>query len=385
MKKSLKSLFLVLAASFSLIGSGCDKENNMPLYEDNLIENLDALNTQEIKYLGRYIKTEVNGKNAVYFGFTNTGFELFVDVKSETNSLSMSLYSELLGGAETQYLKTYIDGKEDKKIELVAGEQEIELYKNLPVGKHTLKVLKLNEASVSKLGVYEFSYEGEIEFYSRTYKEEPKLIEFYGDSLTCGYGNIGTPDIKTFRTQDEDGSLTYAQLVADRLGYESSLVAWSGIALSEILAPYGVDMMDHYNTVEGTIPFDMSKSTPDIVVFNLGSNDDGGYENLTSEQRELGIQEYINNYEIITTEIKNANPNCVFISCYNMCFNIRNALIDAIEAATDNLNKKYGENTAFTLKFQGNQSGANGHPNLMGHQMSADRLYNFIVDNNLNK
>ena len=144
-------------------------------------------------------------------------------------------------------------------------------------------------------------------------------------------------------------------------------------------------MMDHYNTVEGTIPFDMSKSTPDIVVFNLGSNDDGGYENLTSEQRQLGIQEFINNYEIITTEIKNANSNCVFISCYNMCFNIRNALVDAIEAATDNLNKKYGENTAFTLKFQGNQSGANGHPNLMGHQMSADRLYNFIVDNNLNK
>ena len=282
----------------------------------------------------------------------------------------MSLYSKLLGGAETQYLKTYIDGKEDKKIELVAGEQEIELYKNLPVGKHTLKVLKLNEASVSKLGVYDFSYEGEIEFYSRTYKEEPKLIEFYGDSLTCGYGNIGTPDIKTFRTQDEDGSLTYAQLVADRLGYESSLVAWSGIALSEILAPYGVDMI---------------KSTPDIVVFNLGSNDDGGYENLSSEQRELGIQEFINNYEIITTEIKNANPNCVFISCYNMCFNIRNALVDAIKEATDNLNKKYGENTAFTLKFQGNQSGANGHPNLMGHQMSADRLYKFIVDNNLNK
>ena len=386
MKKTLKTLSTILLATSSIFLGACNKDENMnEPYIETKITNLDALNTSEIHYLGRYTTKEIEGEEAIYFGFTNTGFELFVDVKNEINSISASLFSEMLGGNTNQYLKTYIDGKEERKIELGSGKADVTLFSNLEIGRHTLKVVKINEASVSKLGVYSLSYNGEIDFYDRDYKEAPKLIEFYGDSLTCGYGNLGDPSIKIFRTMDEDGTLTYAQLTADKLGYESSVVACSGIALSEVLAPYGVDMMDQYNTVEGSIPYDMSKSKPDIVVFNLGSNDDGGYESLSEEKRKEGIEEFINNYAIITDEIKKNSPECVFISCYNMCYNINNTLINAIKTATENINNKYGENTAFSLAFQGNQSGANGHPNLIGHKIAFDRLYNFIIDNNLNK
>ena len=367
--------------------NGDNNGDDTVTYTDTKIENFNLLNDEEVRYLGRYIKKEVNGKEAMYLGFTCTGFELFVDVKSDTNKLTLDLYSEMLGGNVTQYLKTYIDGKENTKIELQPGEQTVTLFENLTPGKHTLKLLKLNEASVSKLGLYALNTEGEVDYYHREYSSPRKKIEFYGDSLTCGYGNLGDPSIKIFRTQDEDGSLTYAQMLADKLDYDPTFVSCSGIALSEILAPYGVDMMDQYNTVEGTIPYDMSLCSPDIVVMNLGSNDHGGYlaEDITQEKRDAGIEEFINNYSIIMEPIFKNNPDCKVISVYNMCHSIDPALIKAIKQATKNLNEKYGEDSAFTIQLMNNQTGANGHPDLIGHRTSYDTIYKFIEKEGLNK
>lgn len=130
-----RKIFLLAAALLSLSVTACanqtppidddnqnqnDGDNNgdnngddTVTYTDTKIENFNLLNDEEVHYLGRYIKKEVNGKEAMYLGFTCTGFELFVDVKSDTNKLTLDLYSEMLGGNVTQYLKTYIDGKDE--------------------------------------------------------------------------------------------------------------------------------------------------------------------------------------------------------------------------------------------------------------------------------
>lgn len=158
--------------------NGDNNGDDTVTYTDTKIENFDLLNNEEVRYLGRYIKKEVNGKEAMYLGFTCTGFELFVDVKSDTNKLTLDLYSEMLGGNVTQYLKTYIDGKENTKIELQPGEQTVTLFENLTPGRHTLKLLKLNEASVSKLGLYALNTEGEVDYYHREYSSPRKKLNF---------------------------------------------------------------------------------------------------------------------------------------------------------------------------------------------------------------
>lgn len=363
-----------------------EEENEME-YNDVIINNFDILNVDQVKYFGRYVEKDTNNKNSVYFGFTGTGFELYVDVKDENSSINLTLFSELIGGNTTQYIKTFIDGKEENKIELVAGEQTIELFQNLPQGKHTLKMLKLNEASVSKLAVISLTYNGNIDFYQRVYKSKRKTIEFYGDSLTCGYGNLGNSSIKTFRTIDEDGSQSYAQLLADKLDYDASIIACSGISLTKSFAPYGVDMMQQYDTVEGAIKYDMKKTSPDILVMNLGSNDNAPFTDgiLTEETMKSGLEEFTKNYEIITDIALENNPSCKIISLYNMCYSIDGALVQAIKDATDAINSKYGDGTAYSIQLNNNQSGANGHPDLMGHKISADTIYKFIEKNELNK
>ena len=114
MKKSLKSLFLVLAASFSLIGSGCDKENNMPLYEDNLIENLDATGRFELApsvlFGGLMKNVEINCKGVhkgnglkkltEHLGFTMNDVMALGDSDNDLTMLEMSGLSIAMGNAE---------------------------------------------------------------------------------------------------------------------------------------------------------------------------------------------------------------------------------------------------------------------------------------------
>ena len=383
MKKNfLKGVMATFVICGSLFSAMSCKENVDPNgYVDTLINDVDILNDEEINFYGRYTHKTINEKEYVYFGFTCTGFELYVDVKENTNNIKVDFYSEMFGHS-TQYIKVYVDDDNGRVIELVEGEQNVTLVENLEVGEHVIKVLKMTEASVSKLGVRNLTSIG-MDFYSRKYNTRRKKVEFYGDSLTCGYGNLGDPSSTTFYTNEEDGTLTYAYQAALEIGYDASLIAWSGIALSEKLAPYGAEMMSRYDTVEGEIEYDMSKDQIDLVVFNLGSNDSAGYDNLSEEDRALGIEEFKQNYHTIFERIKTTSPQAKIVSLYNMANNIKTALVDAIKEVTNEFNEMYGENTAHYIKCIPNGSGSNGHPNLIGHETTKEKLVKYLEDNNL--
>jgi hypothetical protein len=58
-------------------------------------------------------------------------------------------------------------------------------------------------------------------------------IEFYGDSITCGYGNIAPTSWEDFSTSTEDGMQTYAFLTAEALDAECTVLAKSGIPVNQ--------------------------------------------------------------------------------------------------------------------------------------------------------
>lgn len=92
-----KKIFLLAAALLSLSVTACanqtppiddDNQNqnggdnngdnngdDTVTYTDTKIENFDLLNDEEVRYLGRYIKKEVNGKEAMYLGLDTTDVE----------------------------------------------------------------------------------------------------------------------------------------------------------------------------------------------------------------------------------------------------------------------------------------------------------------------
>ena len=102
-----------------------------------------------------------------------------------------------------------------------------------------------------------------------------RLIEAIGDSITCGYGNLGKlADTECFTTESHWD--TYAAVAARALGAELSTVAASGRG---VIRNYGGD-------TGGTVPMLYARAVanaatplwdfhvePQAVVINLGTND----------------------------------------------------------------------------------------------------------------
>lgn len=105
-----------------------------------------------------------------------------------------------------------------------------------------------------------------------------RRLEFFGNSITCGYGVLDTAAEHGFDLATEDESSSYAAVAADLLGADRRSVCWSGRGL---LRNYGGD------TVEPVLPrlqrrvlpwnpdslWDASRWPPQAVVVNLGTND----------------------------------------------------------------------------------------------------------------
>lgn len=381
-KKILLNVFLLsniftmcYSCNFNDKGSQIEEGDDMK-YTDRKIENLNIFNDECLNYNGRHLFGKENQKEYILLGFSATGFEVVVDVKEEINHIEIELNSWLNGTHTEQFIKTFVDGKENEKVSLDKGDQVINIFSNLKKGKHFLKFVKLNEASESQIKIYSINGVN-VDFYRRVYKDR-KLIQIYGDSLTCGYGILGNSETKTYRTDQQDATLSYGYLLANELNTDLSLVSWSGISLSHSFDNYGACMMDKYNTYEGYTKYDMNKDKPDLVVFNLGSNDDGKYEVLSKKEQEEGLKEFVNNFETIFKEIKKSNPNAKMLSLYNMCHDIHLGLINAIKEAVKNINNIYGADTAYFLKLANNSNGANNHPDVEGHIDTKNRIKNYI-------
>ncbi|MCI6788510.1 MAG: GDSL-type esterase/lipase family protein [Mollicutes bacterium] len=349
-------------------------------YIDKEIDNLNIFDGSSINLYGRSKILDYKDKKQIFFGYTGTGFELIVEPIDINNELKATLLTES-DLYEHQYIKIYIDNKVDKVIELTNGEEEITLFKNLKTGKHTIKVIKMNELNTTKL--YMSNLVGNnYKYYKRIYNPKRNTIEFYGDSLTAGYGNLGNPSVKAYLTSEQDGTMAYAYLVANKLDYDPSIICFSGVSLTKSLSIFGLNIMDKYDTYDGIHPYNGENNIPSIVVINLGTNDNSGYLDINTKEIDKinGVKEFIDNYEILLNYIKNKAPNCKIVSCYNMSFSFTKELLDALNICVNNVNKKYGDNTCYMIGFKGDTNGSDGHPSYKAHKEYADILYKFIID-----
>jgi len=102
-----------------------------------------------------------------------------------------------------------------------------------------------------------------------------KLIEVIGDSITCGYGNLGTlADTECYSTESHWD--TYAAIAARALGAELSTIAASGRG---VIRNYGGDtggtmpMLYKRALTNADMPAWDFHVEPQAVVINLGTND----------------------------------------------------------------------------------------------------------------
>lgn len=104
-------------------------------------------------------------------------------------------------------------------------------------------------------------------------KRRSRMIEFVGDSITCGYGNEGASQNEHFTPETENAYQSYASLAARAVGADVRLIAWSG----RKMFPDNT-MPEIYDRVLPTeaAPLAAPKDpVPDVVVINLATNDFG--------------------------------------------------------------------------------------------------------------
>jgi len=143
-------------------------------------------------------------------------------------------------------------------------------------GARILRVRKRTEAMVGDLVVASISLRnGRL---LPPPAESTRRIEFYGDSITCGYGCLDPVPEHGFQASTESFPLSWAALVGDLLGAEIHAQAISGIGVFRNWPGVeGNPMPLRWRLAhpERQLDWDLSGWIPHAVVVNLGTNDFG--------------------------------------------------------------------------------------------------------------
>ena len=140
---------------------------------------------------------------------------------------------------------------------------------------HTIKILKQTEIGWSTSTLLELDITGKL---VDAPEDRELYFEFYGDSLTAGYGNIGTPYSNGPHDEPiyQDATQTYAFLLSELAGADCSILAMSGVGLAEGYYdnPF-LDYFSKYSHKRGDEKFDFEGArVPNAAFVHLGANDE---------------------------------------------------------------------------------------------------------------
>jgi len=364
-----KLLFVPLVLALSCCG-GNPTPSPTPTPEGDLTESV--LNENMIHYLGRIKKNT----DSITFAMTCSGFEIKVDVKESSNQVKANIVSSIDSTYQTQYAHVFVDGViQEEKIALNKSISDYVLINDIPVGQHYIRFVKLNEGCFSSLTLKSLSFRNSK--WSKWDVTYEKRIEFYGDSITCGYGCEGKT-AEGFSLETQNGVKTYGYTCATDLGYEPSFCSQSGISLYMNAWDSPIHFEDIYKTYDCKNSFDVSKHKVDIAVIALGTNDNTKFVTLTSEKQLQEIEKIFGKYKELAIDIKTNNPNCQFFFVYNLMLTQNGYLDTAILGTCNYLNTTYGAGTAYRYEFAPNGSGCDGHPGQVAHIADGHILSDFI-------
>jgi hypothetical protein len=109
---------------------------------------------------------------------------------------------------------------------LKKGRNKYIIYENGDKAQHRVRIMKYSEAAFATMGICSIEiFDGKPMEYVKT---DRRLIEFVGDSITCGYGIEGVFGKDEFKTSQENPWNAYACKTAVGLGCDFELVSWSG-------------------------------------------------------------------------------------------------------------------------------------------------------------
>lgn len=340
-----------------------------------------------IKPIGRTMPMQ----NALWLCYSATGAAFHFKGKT--------LHVSLLGddrsawdGMEGNHarVKIFMDGEVLVDVMMdTPGKRRI-LLQSTDVEEHVFEILKVSESAMSTCGIGGLYTDDEGEI--RPVERREHLIEFAGDSITCGYGVDDELPQHNFRTDTEDASKGYAYLTCKHLNADHSLVSLSGYG---IISGYSGDGLRHadqrlpmfydkmgfsYGSFQNAFPQDAAwnfhEMKPDLIVINLGTNDDS----FTKDDNALR-QEYCKEYQAFLKKVRMKNPSSTILCILGMmgerlCPMVEQA-VNEYKSETGDLNIRYAK---FSEQLKEDGWAADWHPTQLTHRKNAEKLSAMIKD-----
>lgn len=207
-------------------------------------------------------------------GFKEEAAELYWSGTSILVNFEGTGIAAILKDSDTaNYYNILIDGIPVSKIHTSQQKQVYQLATGLPPGKHSLLLFKRTEWDKGTTFFYGFDLEGKSFLLSPPQPKKRK-IEFFGNSITCGYANEDSSSNDSGKGYFENNYRSYAAITARHFNAQYHCTAKSGIGITVSWFPLIMsEMYDRLNPNDSGSKWNFLKYTPDVVVINLLQND----------------------------------------------------------------------------------------------------------------
>jgi lysophospholipase L1-like esterase len=312
-----------------------------------------------IQYIGRFDFSEKDKPVFMYSG---------CDIRTAFTGTSVSVL------LQDDSLRNWFTVKLDDSLFIFKSDKKDGVYslgQNLPNQKHTLEITRRTEwhgGNTTFLGLNIDAGKKLVPL-----KRIERVIEFIGDSYTCGYGNEGKSREEHFTYETENNYASYGAITARAFDAGYVGICRSGIGMYQsyrggktFTQPNLYDEI----VVNSKARWDYTKNQPQLVVIDLGGND------LSVD---LDSTEFVNTYIRFVKKIRLQYPSVKII-----CVAGPSGLDDTwpkfqshVQAAA--LHFKSIDKGIYYFKFSPfDPNGSDGHPNVKEHQQMARELIIFI-------
>lgn len=338
-----------------------------------------VFNEENVKLCGR---TELID-DTLWCAFSGTGADFIYNGKG----LDITVCGDGAAGTDNQArIAIYVNGERVVDDMIDSAEKSYRVAESDEITESEIKIVKLSETAQSTIGIKPVIL-GEGESIAPAPEKELK-IEFIGDSITCGYGVDDEDRDHHFATSTEDATKAYAYKTAELLDADYSLVSISGWGIisgytndpqkkadSQQIPLYYGKLGYSYQKFAGTtapqdVDWDFGRFVPDVIVINLGTNDNS-YCKGDKEKR----TEYRDAYIEFLKQIREKNPDSeIFCALGIMGAELFN---DMGEAALMYTEETGDEKVHFVqLPTQDGSLGyaADWHPTEATHEVAAEYL-----------
>ncbi len=265
------------------------------------------------------------------------------------------------------YFTVWIDGvRQEGRLKAGVGAGRLTLATLSEDAPHIIRVLKQTEAQFAVCEIRSLCFKGE---FGEKPAEAELSIEFIGDSIVCGHGNLCiNGEAGEGTALYEDGTLAFPYLTAESLKADCTVVGCSGVGLEKGFTSFkATDFYPVASYYRDRGVMQTFEKRPDLVVINLGTNDQ------TKKSSKEGVIEGVKNLIAMVRE-KYGNVKIVWTN--NMMG--ETTVIPWVTEAIESLG---GESAGIWIcELNRDRAGGNGHPTEEGHFIAARMLTRFLKE-----